>query len=92
MTTFPTPLVPHAQPRPILPAPYTAVPDGLSGWFVDGPDGRVGHAFPRVVRDLDGDWFGRRAGYPAQRRDGEVSALAHVCGCDPASIRFEVAR
>ena len=89
MNAFPTPLVPAAQPRPLLPAPFRAVPDGLCGWFVDTPAGRVGHAFPRIVRDLDGDWFGKKTGRDAKPFPGEDEALAHVAGCDPDDIRFE---
>jgi hypothetical protein len=89
VSPYPSPLIPAVQPRPVLPHPFTAVPDGLCGWFVDGPDGRAGHAFPRVVADLDGDWFGRRTGCPAQPRPDEATALAHVVGCDPDDIDFE---
>jgi hypothetical protein len=86
VTVFPSPLVPGIQARPVLPRPFRASPDGLCGWFVDGPAGRVGHAFPRVVRDLDGDWFGKRRGVTAKAFPGEVEALAYVCGCDPSEI------
>lgn len=89
MSTFPTPLIPATQRRPILPAPFRAVPDGLGGWFVDTPAGRAGHAFPRRVH-LPGDaWFGKRTGTPAQLRADEPSALAHVVGCDPEDVTFE---
>ncbi|MFI5891951.1 hypothetical protein ACIA5D_17760 [Actinoplanes sp. NPDC051513] len=88
---FPAPLVQAPRPRPILPGRFWAVPDGLRGWFVKTPDGTAGHAFPKVVGDPDGEWFGRRTGASAQRRDDDVSALAHVVGCDPGDIRFEAA-
>lgn len=91
MNVFPTPLVPAAQPRPVLPRPFRTTPDGLCGWFVDGPDGRAGHAFPRVVRDLNGDWFGKRTGLHevAEPFGDELAALAHVAGCNPDDISFE---
>lgn len=89
MTVFPAPLVPTVQSRPVLPVPLKAVPDARNGWFVDHPNGRAGHVFPRVVTDLDGDWFGRRGRQAAQPFPGEVQALAYVCGCDPSDIRFE---
>lgn len=91
MTSFPAPLVPTVQARPILPDPFRVTPDGRCGWFVEHPSGRAGNAFPRVVQDLDGGWFGRRRGCKAEPFPGAAQALAYVVGCDPAGIRFEEA-
>lgn len=49
---------------------------------------QVGTAFPVVVADPDGAWYGRRTGKAAVRFDGRHQALAHIvrgcpdCRCD----------
>lgn len=98
---FPSPLIPYRRKPPTLPHPFTAESDGgKNGWWVRKGHIVHGHAFPHVVRDLAGDWHGRRHGldpetgwpYEARRFPGEVQALAYVCGCEPSEIRFEEAR
>lgn len=87
MSTFPLPSA--GLHRPVLPCPFSASPDGLGGWFVNSPNGRWGHAFPRVVEDPDGDWFGKLTGLTARAFPSEVEALAYVRGCHPDDITFE---
>lgn len=77
--------------RPILPGPCRPASDDRGGWFIEHPNGRAGHAFPQVVTDVAGQWFGRRGRQDAQLFGGEAEAVAYVLGCDPADIRFEAA-
>lgn len=48
-------------------------------------DGRVcvAQAFPVVVAELDGPWFGRRYGTPARKFGTRHEALAYVVGGCP---------
>jgi hypothetical protein len=50
---------------------------------------QVGTAFPVVVAEPDGPWYGRRTGKSAVRFDTRHQALAHIvggcpdCSCEP---------
>lgn len=86
------------RPRPILPTPFRAAPDGKNGWFVNHDSDRVGYASPVVIAEPAGPWYGKRAWQKAARyepngevRGAERLALAHICHCRPSEIRFEVA-
>jgi hypothetical protein len=97
---FPSPLIPTSLRCPVLPSPLWAETDGLNGWWVRHPQGRIGRVFPRVVADLRGDWYGRCCGAVEEAERCPASgdplgavraAFAHVCDCGPSEISFEVA-
>ena len=58
-------------------------------------DGTIlrGTAFPVVIAEPDGDWYGRRTGKAAVRFGSRHEALAHIaggcpdCSCEPAFCR-----
>jgi hypothetical protein len=64
--------------------------DGLGGLKAYRGHEFVGAAFPSVVHEAAGSWFGRRRGETARRFDTRHAALAHLvggcpdCTCDQA--------
>jgi hypothetical protein len=54
---------------------------------------QVGTAFPVVIAEPDGSWYGRRTGKAAVRFAGRHLALAHIvggcpdCSCEPGFCR-----
>jgi hypothetical protein len=59
--------------------------DGLGGLKAYRGHQFVGAAFPSVVPEPSGSWFGRRRGEPARRFDSRQAALAYLVG--PRRVR-----